>query len=35
MFGMFDGVRVGVIKTNGVVSTIFPDSIQPKAKRRK
>lgn len=35
MFGMYNKVRVGVIKTNGVVSTIFPDSIQPKIKRRK
>ena len=35
MFGMYHGVRVGAIKTNGVVSTIFPDSIQPKSKRRK
>ncbi len=35
MFGMYNKVRVGVIKTNEVVSTIFPDSIQPKTKRRK
>ena len=35
MFGMYHGVRVGVIKTNGVVGTIFPDSTQPKSKRRK
>ena len=35
MFGMYHGVRVGVIKTNNVVATIFPDLIQPKQNRRK
>ena len=29
IFGTFKGVKVGVIKTNGKVGTIFPDSIQP------
>ncbi len=29
MFGTFKGVRVGVIKTNGQIGTVFPDKIQP------
>ena len=29
IFGMWKGVRVGVIKTNGRIGTIFPDSNQP------
>ncbi len=30
IFGEYDGVRVGVIKTNGKIGTIFPDAdIQP------
>ena len=29
-FGEYDGVRVGVIKTNGKIGTIFPDAdMQP------
>ncbi len=28
MFGTYKGVRVGVIKTNGKISTVFPDSNQ-------
>ena len=28
MWGMYKGVRVGVIKTNGKIGTIFPDSKQ-------
>lgn len=28
MFGRYNGVRVGVIRTNGVISTIFPDADQ-------
>ncbi len=29
-FGEYDGVRVGVIRTNGRIATVFPDSeIQP------
>lgn len=35
MFGNYKGVRVGVIKTNGRISTIFPDSDQSQAIRRK
>ena len=36
VFGMYKGVRVGVIKTNGTIATVFPDSKQPsKGKRRK
>lgn len=29
MYGMWKGVRVGVIRTNGIIGTIFPDSNQP------
>ena len=29
VFGMWKGVRVGVIRTNGKIGTIFPDSKQP------
>ena len=29
MFGTFKGVRVGVMKTNGQIATVFPDSYQP------
>ena len=29
VFGMWKGVRVGVIRTNGIIATVFPDSIQP------
>lgn len=32
MYGMWKGVRVGVIRTNGKIATIFPDVIQPKRK---
>lgn len=28
MYGTFKGVRVGVIKTNGQIATVFPDSEQ-------
>lgn len=29
-YGEYAGVRVGIIKTNGVVGTIFPDAdLQP------
>lgn len=37
IFGTYKGVRVGVIKTHGKISTIFPDSNQSKVlkKRRK
>lgn len=29
VFGMYKGVKVGVIKTEGKLSTIFPHEIQP------
>ena len=29
VFGMWKGVRVGVIRTNGKIGTIFSDSKQP------
>ncbi len=35
LYGMWKGVRVGVIRTNGQIGTIFPDSYQPERKRRK
>ena len=28
-FGMYRGVRVGIIRTHGMLATIFPDSVQP------
>ena len=28
-YGMYKGVRVGVIRTNGQIATVFPDSEQP------
>ncbi len=35
VFGMWKGVRVGVIRTYGQIGTIFPDSKQPISKRGK
>ena len=35
VFGMWKGVRVGVINTFGKIATIFPDSHQPYCKGRK
>lgn len=35
MFGMWKGVRVGVIRDHGKIATIFPDVNQPKKKRSK
>lgn len=35
VFGMWKGVRVGVIRTHGQIGTIFPDSKQPTSKRGK
>lgn len=35
MYGTWKGVRVGVIKTNGIIGTIFPDSKQPYKKGTK
>lgn len=34
VYGMYKGVRVGIIRTNGKIATVFPDSIQPNRKRR-
>lgn len=33
VFGMWKGVRVGVIRTHGKIGTIFPDSKQPNKKK--
>lgn len=33
VFGMWKGVRVGVIRTHGQIGTIFPDSKQPLRKK--
>lgn len=30
VYGMYKGVRVGIIRTNGKIATVFPDSNQPK-----
>ena len=35
MYGTWKGVRVGVKRTNGKVSTIFPDLKQPNKKKGK
>lgn len=35
MFGVYKGVRVGVIMTNGQIGTIFPDSDQNKSCSRR
>jgi hypothetical protein len=35
VYGMWKGVRVGVIRTHGKIATIFPDSKQPIKKGRK
>ncbi len=35
VFGMWKGVRVGVIRTHGQIGTIFPDAHQPYGKRGK
>ncbi len=32
VFGMWKGVRVGVIRTHGKIGTIFPDAKQPSTK---
>ena len=34
-YGMYKGVRVGIMKTNGKISTVFPDSDQSKALKSK
>ena len=35
VYGMYKGVRVGVIRTHGKIATVFPDSNQPVKRRRK
>lgn len=35
VYGMWKGVRVGVIRTHGKIATIFPDSNQPVKRRKK
>lgn len=37
LFGVYKGVRVGIIKTNGKIATVFPDADQSAVlkKRRK
>ena len=36
VFGIYKGVRVGIMRTNGKIATVFPDSNQAAAlKRRK
>lgn len=35
VFGNWKGVRVGVIKTNGKIATIFPDTKQPYSGRKR
>ena len=35
IFGMWKGVRVGVIRTKGKIATIFPDVNQPYSKKRR
>ena len=34
-YGMYKGVRVGIIRRHGKIATVFPDSIQPVKRRRK
>lgn len=34
MWGVYKGVRVGVIKTHGKIATVFPDSIQPTRRKK-
>lgn len=36
IWGTYKGIRIGVIKTNGQIATIFPDSYdQPKPRKRR
>lgn len=35
VYGIYKGVRVGVIRTNGKIATVFPDSDQRSVLRRK
>lgn len=34
VFGMYKGVRVGVIRTHGKIGTVFPDIYQPGRKKK-
>lgn len=34
VYGIYKGVRVGIMRTNGKIATIFPDSKQPVRRRR-
>lgn len=35
VYGMYKGVRVGIIRRHGKIATVFPDSVQPTKKRRR
>ena len=35
VFGMYKGVKVGIIKTHGNIATVFPDSKQPNNGRKR
>ena len=35
VYGTYKGVRVGVIRTNGKIATVFPDSNQTPALNRR
>jgi len=35
IYGIYKGVRVGVMRTHGKIATVFPDSNQPTNRRRK
>lgn len=35
VYGVYKGVRVGIIRTNGKIATVFPDSDQSSVLRRK
>ena len=34
-YGMYKGVRVGIIRRHGKIATVFPDTVQPIKRRRK
>lgn len=35
VYGMYKGIRVGIIKTNGKIATVFPDTNQPGGRKGK
>lgn len=35
VYGVYKGVRVGIIKTHGKIATVFPDSNQSSVIRRR